>query len=159
MRRLVVGMIAVGLVVAPAGASRRTQTKKGTVVAPTPHPQDADVCFQGVARRAYVYSQGVANGPAGGVFRVSKGTWGGHFDLRADTGTTGREDLDIYFFSDLDAIENDPALQTPLETAHYSRRKPGGEKGLIPATTKFAIVCLHSGTVADWTYKGIPRKI
>ena len=155
---LAAGIVA-GLTGAPqAGAAGWVQTEKGTIAVPTPHPQQTDVCFQGIARRAYVYSQGGVSGPVGGVFRVKRHTWGGRFKLTADKGTTGREDLDIYFFSDLDDIENDPTLQTPLETSHYSRRRPGGETGIIPQISNYAIVCLHAGTATDWTYKGIPRK-
>src|SRR5437867_5037343 len=95
---------------------RSGQKETGAVYLPVPDPQDGGAsCFQGVARRANMVSQGVLSGPFGAIFDVAKSTWGGKFVLKVTSGVTGAEDLDIYFFSSFGpAITDDPTMNSPV---------------------------------------------
>jgi hypothetical protein len=153
---------ALGLVpLAEAGATQApaTQEEKGTVLFPTPHPQDPNICFQGVARRVNMLSQGVVSGPFGAIFEVDKKTWNGKFALTG-SGATGAVDLDIYFFDHFgDSIPDDPALNSPVITTQYQERNTDGEVGTIPPNTNLAIVCLYDGAGANFEYKASPPKV
>ncbi len=162
-RKLVGSVVAVMLLAsgASAGESAKqsrvpSQEESGTVIFPVPHPQDPNICFQGVARRLNMVSQGAISGPFGGIFDVDKATWGGKFKLDGK-GVTGSEDLDLYFFQSFGpGIPDDPSMNAPTILQEYSERKAGGEEGTVPATATKAIVCLYSGFGANWTYKADP---
>jgi hypothetical protein len=135
------------------------QEVSGTNVFPVPHPQDPTICFQGVARRAYLISQGNYNDTFGTVFEVDKATWGGKFKLELTDGATGTEDMDIYFFSDIGTLgPDDPGMLTVAQSGVYQERKAGGEVGLVPPTSTFGITCLHDGFNASFTYTATPAK-
>lgn len=139
---------------APAG-----QEESGTVVFPTPHPQDPSICFQGVARRINMVTQGTVSGPFGAIFDIDKTTWKGKFTLEVTGGATGAEDFDLYFFQDFGpGIPDDPSMNAPVILQTYQERGPGGEAGTVPPEAVKAIACLYDGAAADWEYKAEPPK-
>ena len=143
---------------APAGKSV-AQEESGTVLFPTPHPQDPAICFQGVARRINMLSQGTVSGPFGEIFDIDKATWGGKFKLEVPSGATGREDMDLYFFQTFGGtIPEDPILNSPVILHQYQERKPGGEVGTVPPEATKAIACLFDGAAASFEYKADPPK-
>jgi hypothetical protein len=153
-RRTVAVLLAAALGVVPlaeagANVAGPTQAESGKILVPTPHPQDPSICFQGVARRINMLSQGVVSGPAGSIFEVDKATWNGKFKLTSNAG-----DVDIYFFDNFgDSIPDDPALNSPVITTQYQERGPDGETGTIPPNSNKAIVCLYEGVNVDWEYE------
>jgi hypothetical protein len=163
VKRILIVAGIVGLFLNVAVADARVvgpQKETGQVVLPTPHPQDPNVCFQGVARRINMISQGVYNGPFfGAIFDVDKATWNGKLKLTITEDSGHAEDLDIYLFANFgQAPPDDPAYNSPVILATYQERKAGGEVGLIPEGTTKAIVCLWTGVYADFSYVGKPPK-
>lgn len=143
--------------VAQAGPAP-TQEETGTVVFPTPHPQDPSVCFQGVGRRVNMASQGTVSGPFGAIFDVDPKTWKGKFKLTA-AGISGDVDVDIYFFDHFGpSIADDPSMNSPVITTQYQERNTDGEAGVIPPNSNKAIVCLFDGFGADFEYEASAPK-
>lgn len=141
-------------------ATSAGQEESGTVLFPTPHPQNPDICFQGVARRIHMLSQGTVSGPFGEIFEIDKVTWKGKFTLEVTDGATGSEDLDLYFFKDFGAsIPDDPILNSPTILQTYEDRGPGGEKGTVPPEATLAIACLYDGAAASFDYEADPPKV
>lgn len=154
---IVAALFTFGSATVAVGRDSGPQTETGTVRVMTPHPQDTNICFQGVARRAYVVSNGAVNSVAGHVFAIDKSTWSGKFKLDVVSGSTNSEDLDIYYFIDMGKVgPDDPALLNPVEAARYEERKKGGEAGTVPKLAKWGIVCLHTGANAEFKYEAKP---
>jgi hypothetical protein len=150
---LTAGLLAASL--APAGGAplKPVQEEAGTVVLPTPHPQDPQGCFQGVARRINMVTQGLYTGPVtGAIFDIDEASWNGKFKLTRTTGEAGSEDIDIFFFQTFGDITQDPAMNSPVILAEFRERNTEGEAGVVPPTSTKAIVCLWSGVAADWEY-------
>ncbi|HVL91229.1 MAG TPA: S8/S53 family peptidase, partial [Actinomycetota bacterium] len=59
-------------------------------------------------------------------------------------GATGIEDLDVTFYSDMEA---------PATSGAATKRSVGGETGIVPAGTTHAIVTLFTGAEADFVYR------
>jgi hypothetical protein len=160
--KLVAGALTAVVAFAPMADARAPgpQKESGQVVVPTPHPQDPSICFQGVARRINMLSQGAYGGPIfGWIFDIDKTTWRGKFKLTIKNHATGQEDLDLYFFKDFGAtIPDDPILNSPTILATYQERNTKGEAGVIPPETTKAIACLWSGVAAEFDYVGMPAK-
>jgi hypothetical protein len=162
VRNILTAILTATLVAAPAAQAHNAgatgQQESGTVVTNAPSPNGPDDCFQGYPRRAYVISQGVVNGPLGGVFAVDKSTWGGKFALKVDGGLAGTEDLDLFYYSDMGDFMSDPSLNSPVIVGTYAKRKAGGEAGVVPKTSTYALVCLlpTTGALAQWSYKAAP---
>jgi hypothetical protein len=162
-RRIAAALLGASLVVgAPMADATEVggQRESGQVIGATPHPQDPSVCFQGVARRINMITQGVYNGPIfGAIFDVDKATWGGKFKLAITDSATGTEDVDLYLFKDFGPwVPDDPIANSPTILATYQERNTKGEVGKIPAQTTKAIVCLWSGVEVSWDYKASPKK-
>lgn len=147
---------------APAGGApiKPVQEESGSVVLPTPHPQDPQGCFQGVARRINMVTQGAYTGPvAGAIFDIEQASWNGKFKLVRVNGEAGDEDIDIFFFQTFGDITQDPAMNSPVILAEFRARNTEGESGVVPETSTKAIVCLWSGVAADWEYvANAPKK-
>jgi hypothetical protein len=160
-KKLLIAVLAALVVsVMPATAAvPAAQEESGIVVGPSPHPQDPNVCFQGVVRRMSMAAQGLYTGPAfGAIFDVDDSTWGGKFKLTRTDAAMGDEDIDIYFFKTFGEIADDPAMNSPTILMQYDERNTDGEAGIIPPETTKAIVCLWSGLEAGWEYEAAPPK-
>lgn len=154
----VVGLFAT--LVAPAAGAQSGQEESGTAYANLPSPNGPDNdCFQGYGRRVYVISQGTVNHVLGSMFEVDEATWGGKFKLEGK-GITGNEDLDLYFYSFLGDVVQDPSLNSPTIIGEFTDRGAGGETGVVPVTSTHAFVCLlpTTGAAAQWTYEATPPK-
>lgn len=156
-----------GLVAAPMAHARDVappaaqQEESGTVFLPGIGPNAGQGCWAGLARRAYIFSQGSTSGPFGSVIEVDEATWNGKFKLEVTSGARGTEDLDATFYIDMGSLDPaDPAQQTVSEAAVYQTREPGGEAGIVPEGSKHALFCLviESGANAGWTYEAAPPK-
>lgn len=146
MPRAVAVMMSLGLVLcalAPVQAAPKpVQTVEGTVILPTPHPQDPAACFAGIDRRVSGIIGEQINGPFGYHFDIDKKTWGGKFILEP-TGGPGTPDLCIVFFESFKTDPTDPAggpYSVSIDT-----REPGGEVGTVPENVNKAIVALWAG--------------
>ncbi|MGH2819109.1 MAG: hypothetical protein ACRDJ5_00495 [Actinomycetota bacterium] len=156
-KRALVLAIVLSLIVPAANATvAAPQEESGTILFPTPHPQDPSICFQGVGRRINMVSQGVVSGPFGVIFDVDKATWKGKFKLDITGGATGREDIDLYFFSTFGEIADDPSMNSPTILTQYQERNTKGEAGVIPPESTKAIACLWDGFGASFDYEGTP---
>jgi len=161
-RKLILSALTTLLLMAPVADAKvpaGPQKESGTVLFPTPHPQDPNTCFQGIGRRISMISQGTVSGPFGAIFDVDKATWGGKFKLSVTGGATAQEDVDLYLFKDFGgAPPEDPLYNSPTILATYQEREAGGEVGVIPAGSTKAIVCLFNGFAADFEYTAAPPK-
>ena len=171
MRKLAVALMAGVLVLAlvpSAGAGKgKKQTVKGSVALPAPFAQGQfDGCWGGLHRRIITLLQGQPNGVFGYHFDVTKATWNQPFALKA-TGGEGSVDLDLFLYSHvppLDEWPDDPINAGTPVSVDYTTREPGGEGGIVPPNTTFAIVCMyggpsHYGYDATFKYtagKGVP---
>jgi hypothetical protein len=150
----------------PVGAQAGTvgpQKHEGNVLLPAPGPNDPTGCWQGWARRAWIFSGGATASPLGDMFEIDKSTWGGKFKLEVAGGMAGTEDLDVTFYANPGTVDpvNDPAQQGGIvETGSYLTREAGGEVGTVPPTSTVVLVCLATGTGAnaDYTYTATPPK-
>lgn len=138
-------LVAGGLAAAPApAAAKPVQMVEGTVTAMTRFPADATYSTW-VKPQRDVYNTTGQSGQAGAVFEVGKKSWGGRFALELVSGATGREDLDVTFYSDMTA---------PTTSGDKTTRTAGGETGVVPSGTTHAIVSLFTGADADFVYRG-----
>ena len=146
-------MLAASLVAGNATAAKKkkkkpfVQTQEGSIALPAPFYNDLTSCYAGLHRRSDTATQGQENGVTGYHFDVDKRTWNKPFNLTV-LGAEGPADLDIYFYSYYPTIQewpNDPANAGGPVSIDYTTRKPGGEKGKVPAKTKKVIVCLYGG--------------
>ena len=144
------GLLAISLAGGSATAAKKKSFKQkeaGTILLPAPFAQDMSKCYAGLHRRSETASQGQENGVTGYHFDVDKRTWNKPFQLSV-TDAEGPADLDIYFYSyypTLDEWPNDPQNAGGPVSVDFINRKPGGEKGKVPARTVKAIVCLYAG--------------
>lgn len=155
---VVTGMVAC-FALSPVAEARvqGAQEESGMVILPTPHPQDPNVCFQGVGRRINMATQGAVSGPFGAIFDIDEATWGGKFKLTG-SGATGTEDVDLYFFGTFGDIAADPTMNSPTIFATYQERNTEGEVGTVPPESTKAIVCLYTGLAVNWEYSASPPK-
>jgi hypothetical protein len=137
------------------------QEESGTVVLPAPSPNAGEGCWQGYARRFWIFTSGATSGPFGSVIEVDKTTWNGKFKLEVTGGAAGTEDLDVHFFVNMGTLDpNDPAMQNVSQSSSYQTAAAGGEEGTVPPSATTALICLRPGTGAnaDWTYTALPPK-
>lgn len=158
--KILVGLMAAILAVTPLASARElpAQEESGTVLFPTPHPQDPTICFQGIGRRINMATAGVVSGPFGEIFDIDKATWGGKFKLTTTSALSGSADLDIYFFADFGDPVDDPSMNSPIILNQYQKRNDKGEVGIVPPQSTKAIACLFEGFGASFDYKASPKK-
>ena len=138
------------------------QKEEGTVLLPGPGPNGgtADGCWNGWARRFWIFTGGATSGPLGSMFEIDKTTWNGKFKLEVTGGGQGTEDLDMTYYIDPGKVDpTDPAQQGGIiESSSYLTREPGGEDGIAPRESTLALICLAvgSGYNADWSYTATP---
>ncbi|MGH2829836.1 MAG: S8/S53 family peptidase [Actinomycetota bacterium] len=111
------------------------------------YPQDATYTTW-VKPARDVYNNTGEHGQLGHVFRIDSRTWGGAFVLTPTGGTTGDEDVDITFYSDLAPEPGSSAVSPGASEA----RGPGDERGVVPSSSTHAIVTLFYGANAEFIY-------
>lgn len=167
MAVLLVGVLAASLAAAPATAAKKKKKKpvkqevSGTIMFPAPFAQGTfDGCWGGLHRRVTTPTNGAAGqGVFGYHFDVDEATWGSNFVLEA-TGGQGTVDLDLFLYTHVPPVSewpNDPQNAGTPTSTDYTTREPGGEAGVVPQETVFAIVCMyggptHAGLNAGFTY-------
>ena len=119
---------------------------------PADHTSNPTGCYAGAHRRVAVASDEAeqANGIIGYHFDVDKRTWGKKFRL---ANVTEGVDIDIYYYTEFGTREQvfgDTAYSPP--SVIFTQRDTDGEHGKVPAKMNKAIVCMKSGTQADFTY-------
>ncbi len=166
MKRLMVIALVSALVIPLSSASARSgappQKEEGTILiaAPGPNGETTGGCWTGWERRFWIVSGGSTSGVFGSMIAIDKTTWEGQFKLDVTSGAAGTEDLDITFYRDPGHVDpNDPAQQSGIvASGAYLTRAAGGEDGMVPKTSEWALVCLGigSGANAGWSYEGLP---
>ena len=119
---------------------------------PAEHTDNPAGCYAGVHRRVAVATMEgeEANGVVGYHFDVDKRTWGKRFRL---ANVTEGVDIDITFYKEFGTPEQvfgDPSY-APYAIS-FEERNTNGEADKVPADMNRAIVCMKSGTQADFTY-------
>lgn len=146
-------LMGLSLVGGTSAAAPKQQVVEGSIAMMAPFYGDTfATCYSGLHRRTSVISGGQNNGIVGFEFDVDKATIGKPFVLEV-TGGQANVDLDITFYTDFGTVEQ--ATDTSYAPANYGfeERAAGGESGVIPKGpwTK-AIVCMHTGAGAEFTY-------
>jgi hypothetical protein len=136
---LVIAMIPTAAIPATAPL----QSVEGSVALPTRTPVTPTSGSGGAIQRM-VYGATGSNEVFGYTFAIAESTWGGRFELDVLSGATGREDLDITFYTSLDP---------PNTTGFHYARKRGGEAGIVPIGTHFANAVLFDGADASFRYR------
>lgn len=140
-----------------AAAAEPVQTYAGAFKAPTrfantANPTDTSKGFPGLARRVWLAAD-EADGVIADVFPVDPSTWGGAFEL-TQTSASVPGDLDVYFYADMGNIRTAAVL--PTSTAEYDTADKG-EKGFVPAGTKYAIVFSPDAVNPTFAFKGFAQ--
>ena len=154
-------MLLGALLPAGAQAGKPKQEVEGSILFPAPFAQDTFAgCWGGLHRRVTTPSGGaVGQGVFGYHFEVDKKSWNKKFELEV-TGGEGDVDLDLFLYSHVPPMTewpDDPQnAGTPL-SVDFTTREPGGEAGIVPKGTTYAIVCMyggpsHYGYDASFTY-------
>ncbi|MDQ3957263.1 MAG: hypothetical protein M3273_02955 [Actinomycetota bacterium] len=157
MRKLIAlaaaALVGVSLVPgASSAAPPKQQTVDGSIAFMAPFYGDQfATCYSGLHRRLAVATQENNNGVVGYHFDLEPSTVGKPFSLEV-TGGSDDVDLDITFYTEFGTLQQ--ATDTSFAPANYSyeEREPGGEFGKVPAGMKRAIVCMHTGVNATFTY-------
>lgn len=110
------------------------QTYAGAFQAPTRFT-DGESGFPGAGRKVYLVAQ-AADGVIADVFDVDPRAAGGSFELGNVKDATGAGNLDVFFYSDLASA----ADGTPVTVGEFATPGKGGEKGFVPAGTRYAVV-------------------
>ena len=146
-------LIALSLVPGSAVAGKKPkQTVDGSVAMMAPWAGETlATCYSGGHRRMAILTQEQVNGIIGYHFDVDPKTEGKKFNLEV-TGGQGGVDLDIIFYTEFGTVEQ--ATDTAYAPANvgFETRGPGGETGKVPPGMKKAIVCMHTGAGANFTY-------
>ena len=138
--------------IATAGGKGAKQEVTGHIALQAP-PADAtdnpNGCYSGVHRRIAVVSQMQVNGVVGFHFDVDPATWNKKFRL---ANVTPDVDIDITFYSDFGTLEQATEPSFAPMTVGFEERNTEGEFGTVPKDMTKAIVCMKTGTDADFTY-------
>lgn len=155
----IISIVAAGLLVAAIVPGMASAAKKGARqdvegnIALQAPPSDAtdnpNGCYSGVHRRLNVATQMNANGIVGYHFEIDPKTWNKKFRLSAITPDV---DLDITFYTEFGTLEQATDTAFAPYTVGFEDRNTDGEFGKVPADMTLAIVCMKTGTNADFTY-------
>ena len=165
MKKIITALLAAVLVVpllaVTAEAGKPKQEVEGSILLPAPFAQDTfQGCWGGLHRRLTTPSNGaVGQGVFGYHFDVDKKSWNKKFTLEV-TGGEGDVDLDLFLYSHVPPVTewpNDAVNAGTPVSVDYTTREPGGESGIVPKGTVYAIVCMyagpsHQGFDATFTY-------
>lgn len=148
------GLMAVSVLAGASSAAPKQQKVDGGIKMMAPWAGSTlETCYSGGHRRlAIVTGENQAiNGVIGYHFDIDPATENKPFSLEV-TGGSADVDLDITFYTEFGTLEQ--AADTAYAPANvgYEEREPGGEFGKVPAGMKKAIVCMHTGTNATFTY-------
>lgn len=146
----IIGLLAASSLGGSATAAKKKkkafkQREQGEIALPAIFPPDMSGCFSGLHRRIAV-ATGTEdhNGVVGYSFDVDKRTWKKPFKLKLGEGQ-GDVDLDIHFYTEFGSLEQATEPNYAPPGFAYETRKPGGEKGKVPADMARAIVCIYGG--------------
>ena len=137
---------------ASSAAAPKQQTVEGSIAFMAPFYGDTfATCYSGLHRRGAVVTSEQNNGVVGYHFDIDPATEKKPFVLEV-TGGTEDVDLDITFYTEFGTVEQ--ATDTAYAPANFSyeERGPGGESGTVTEGMTKAIVCMHTGLNATFTY-------
>ncbi len=151
-------MAAIAINGAASAAPPPTQTVEGSVAIMAKFT-DLASCYSGLHRRSAIVTQEMVNGIVGYHFDVDKKTWNKKFKLEPTAGE-GDVDLDLFLYSHVPPVTewpDDPQNAGFPVSQDFNTREPGGEAGIVPKGTTYAIVCMYAGPThygfnADFTY-------
>ncbi len=146
-------LVAGSLVPASATAGKPKQQKvEGKIAMMAPYAGSGlATCYAGLHRRTAILSQERVNGVVGYHFDVEPATIGKPFVLEV-TGGQGGVDLDITFYTEFGTVEQATDTAYAPSNYGYETRAAGGEAGTVPEGMTKAIVCMHTGAGATFTY-------
>ncbi len=147
-------LVALSLIGGASTAAPKQQKVDGSIAMMAPYAGSTlATCYSGLHRRLMVVSGEAAplNGVVGYSFDLDPATNKKPFVLEVTGGQAG-VDLDITFYTEFGSVEQ--ATDTAYAPANYSyeTRAAGGEAGTVPDGMKKAIVCMHTGAGATFTY-------
>ncbi len=158
MRKLIAlgasSLVALSLIGGASSAAPKQQKVDGSIKVMAPYAGSTfATCYSGLHRRIMILSSEnqQINGVVGYSFDLDPATEKKPFTLEV-TGGGDDVDLDITFYTEFGTPEQatDPGYAPTNYT--YESREPGGEAGTVPAGMKKAIVCMHTGMNATFTY-------
>ncbi|MFN2587908.1 MAG: hypothetical protein ABR613_07310 [Actinomycetota bacterium] len=146
--------MALSLLGGASSAAPKQQKVDGSIRMMAPYAGSTfATCYSGLHRRIMILSSEnqQINGVVGYSFDLEPATNKKPFVLEV-TGGQGDVDLDITFYTEFGTPEQatDPAY-APANYS-YETRGAGGESGMVPDGMKKAIVCMHTGMNATFTY-------
>ena len=158
MRKLIglsaAALMGVSLIAGVSSAAPKQQKVDGGVkiMAPWAGTQLA-TCYSGGHRRLAILTgeNQAVNGVIGYHFDLDPGTENKPFTLEV-TGGSADVDLDITFYPEFGTPEQAADPNYAPAAYSYEERAAGGESGTVPAGMKKAIVCMHTGQDATFTY-------
>lgn len=128
------------------------QSYAGSFVAPTRFT-DGTGGWPGLGRKVYLAAE-AADGVIADVFPVDQRAWGGAFQLTDVADATGSGNLDVFFYGHLASV----ADGTP-ETLSEHQTADRGEKGFVPAGTRFAVVFSADAVRPTFTFRASERPV
>lgn len=153
---LLAAVVAVAALVpgtAVAGKKKGARQEVSGNIAMQAPPSDAtsnpNGCYSGVHRRIAVVTQEQVNGVVGYHFDLDPATWNKKFRLVPDTAGV---DIDITFYTDFGTTEQATDTAYAPYTVGFEERNTDGEAGVVPPDMTKVIVCMKSGTNANFTY-------
>lgn len=87
-----------------------------------------------------VYAIAGSNGHVGYTAELAEQVGGGRFELAVSAGLTGLEDLDIAFYASFNPV---------VSSGTIAERRLGGETGVIPEGSRFAVITMFDGANAQ----------
>lgn len=159
VRLLAVPVLSLSLLALPSASAQApaagptVQTYEGSFAAPTRFT-DGEGGFPGLGRKVYLVAQ-AADGVVADVFDVAPRAVGGAFELGEVSDATGAGNLDVFFYGDLASA----ADGTPVTTGEFATPGAGGEKGFVPAGTRFAIVFSPDAVAPTFTFTATERPV
>jgi hypothetical protein len=146
---LAIAALVFGSLLPTAQAGKPKQSVQGSIMFPAPFAQGTfDGCFGGLHRRITTPTNGAAGqGVFGYHFEVEKKSWNKKFVLEP-TGGEGDVDLDLFLYSHVPPVTewpDDPQNAGIPMSVDFNTREAGGESGIVPKGTTFAIVCMYAG--------------
>ncbi len=134
-------LLPVAAIARPPRPPEPSQTQEGSVLLPLRFAADPTYSSWPGGQRQVWQATG-NNGTVGYTFELSPDVAGGDFVLEVLSGGTGSEDLDIAFYA---------SLTPTVSTSTLMTRQAGGERGFIPAGSRYAVVTMFEG--ADATFR------